>query len=215
MNILVLAPHPDDEAIGCGGAVLNHVDRRDRVVTVFLTSGELGLKTLPPAAAREVREAEALAAAAILGTASTLFLRLQDWGIGDDVDAAAAAIRPILGEERPAVIYLPHPEDDHPDHRACLPALRGAMRSIAVPAPDLRGYEVWTPMPAWERAEDVTSVMPRKLAAVGAYRSQLEQFRYDRAVSGLNQYRGALAGRCEFAEVFVHLGPDEPGLTGH
>jgi hypothetical protein len=50
--------------------------------------------------------------------------------------------------------------------------------------------------------EDVTDVMARKLRAVRCYASQLGHFGYDRAVRGLNAYRGALAARTRYAEVF-------------
>jgi hypothetical protein len=53
-------------------------------------------------------------------------------------------------------------------------------------------------------AEDISRFMRRKLRAVRCYQSQLEEFRYDRAVRGLNQYRGCLAARCRYAEVFQY-----------
>ena len=46
MNVVLIAPHPDDESIGCGGTVCHHTDRGDRVAVVFLSSGELGLQHL-------------------------------------------------------------------------------------------------------------------------------------------------------------------------
>jgi LmbE family N-acetylglucosaminyl deacetylase len=55
--------------------------------------------------------------------------------------------------------------------------------------------------------EDVSAVMGRKMRAVRCYRSQIGHFRYDRAVRGLNQYRGALAARRRYAEVFRHERP--------
>ena len=59
MNILILAPHPDDETIGCGGTLCLHAARGDYVSAVFLTSGELGLKHLPKKEAWAIRESEA------------------------------------------------------------------------------------------------------------------------------------------------------------
>ena len=87
MNVLVIAPHPDDETIGCGGTLCLHQQRGDRVAVVFLTSGELGLKQLPRAKAWAVRETEGRAAAKILGLARAEFLRQPDWMLADQVDS--------------------------------------------------------------------------------------------------------------------------------
>src|SRR5438876_784267 len=99
MNVLVLAPHPDDESIGCGGTICLHTGRGDRVAIAFLTSGELGLSELPQEKARGVREREAERAAEILGIASLNFFRFADRHVGDQVEKAAEALRPILRRE--------------------------------------------------------------------------------------------------------------------
>jgi LmbE family N-acetylglucosaminyl deacetylase len=203
-NILVIAPHPDDESIGCGGTLCRHTARGDRVAAVFLTSGELGLEHLPREEAWRVREGEAEAAAEVLGLADLTFLRRPDWFVDEGVDEAAALLRPVLAREAPQSIYLPHDREWHPDHRAALAVVRAACRDSGIPAPDLRTYEIWTPLSEYDQVKDITSVMARKLRAVRCYRSQLAGFRYDRAVRGLNQYRGALAAQCRYAEVFRH-----------
>jgi LmbE family N-acetylglucosaminyl deacetylase len=203
VNVLVIAPHPDDEAIGCGGTIALHADRGDCVRAVFLTSGELGLAHLPPADAWRVREAEAERAASVLGIAATAFLRQPDWYLGEDVSTAAAALAQLLDRHAPDVIYLPHPHEWHPDHQAALPILRSALANHAGAPSELWAYEIWTPLQVFDRAQDITATMARKLRAVRSYASQLAGFRYDRAVRGLNQYRGALAARCRFAEVFA------------
>jgi LmbE family N-acetylglucosaminyl deacetylase len=201
MNVLVIAPHPDDEAIGCGGAICLHAARGDRVVVVFLTSGELGIKGLEHEAVRRIRESEALAAAAILGVADAVFFRRPDYALGECVHETARDLAPVLEREAPAVVYLPHPQEWHPDHRAAEPILRRALADASPPR-RARLYEVWTPMADHDDGEDISSVMRRKLQAVRAHASQVQQLRYDRAVRGLNQYRGALAWGCRYAEVF-------------
>src|SRR5437773_9361748 len=111
MNILVIAPHPDDEALGCGGAIRLHANRGDRVVCVYLTSGELGLKHLPIAEAHQIRESEARAAAQILGIANVHFLRQPDWFLADFVKPTSDMLGEILCREQPKLVYLPHPND--------------------------------------------------------------------------------------------------------
>ncbi|MDB6018586.1 MAG: uncharacterized protein JWR19_3075 [Pedosphaera sp.] len=205
MNILVIAPHPDDEAIGCGGTICKHTARGDRVTVAFLTSGELGLKRLPREKAWNIREAEARSAAKILRITHAEFLRLPDWTAGTYVKEGARLLTPILKREKPGIIYAPHPCEWHPDHQAALPMLRAALRKSDFAPAELRGYEVWTPMVEHDHVENISEVMPRKLRALRAHRSQLEEFDYERAVRGLNQFRGELAGKCRYAEVFQTL----------
>ncbi len=205
MDALVIAPHPDDEVIGCGGAIRSRVERGERVSVVFLTSGELGLKHFPRERAWKVRETEARKSSRILGLAKLHFLRQPDWMLGDHVSATATALKPLLDEEKPGIIYLPHPNDGHPDHQATLPILRAALKRCRDLKPKLLAYEVWTPLAAPDVAVDISRVMPCKLRALRAHRSQLDEFDYVKAMTGLNQFRGALAGKCRFAEVFQTL----------
>jgi LmbE family N-acetylglucosaminyl deacetylase len=206
--VLVVAPHPDDEAIGCGGAICLHGRRGERVQVAFLTSGERGIDGVPPEEVRAVREAEAALAAEVLGVERTHFLRLPDLGVQDAIGPGACRLGEVLRAHRPAVVYLPHPEEDHPDHQAALPLVRAALARVCEGRlPELRAYEVWTPLARYDWPEDVSAVMVRKLRAVRCYRSQLRLFRYDRAVQGLNRYRGCLAARCRYAEVFRSADP--------
>lgn len=205
MNVLVIAPHPDDESIGCGGALCKHAGRGDRVVVVYLTSGELGLKHLPREKAWRIREREARAAANLLGVTEVVFMRGPDWRVGDEASKWAGALSAIFKREMPELIYLPHPLEWHPDHQAALPIVNAALTQSEIPAPTLRGYEVWTPLSEYDHVEDIGAMMPRKMRALRAHRSQLKEFDYERAVRGLNQYRGALAAKCRYAEVFQAL----------
>jgi len=204
-NVLVIAPHPVDEVIGCGGTIRLRVENGERVTAVFLTSGELGLKSLPRAQAWMVRENEATHAARILGLKELNFLRQPDWMLGEHVSATARLLSKVLETEKPDIIYLPHPKDGHPDHQATVPILRGALRSCSSFKPELLAYEIWTPLAQHEVVVDISAVMPRKLRALRAHHSQLDEFDYVRAVRGLNQFRGTLAGKCRYAEVFQRL----------
>lgn len=212
MNVLVIAPHPDDESIGCGGAICLHAKRGERVTVVYLTSGELGLKHLPRDRACRTREREAEKAARILGVSTCHFLRLPDWFTGGNISDATRKLAPLVKRARPELIYLPHADEWHPDHKAALPIVRGALKAgdASRLRPTLRAYEVWTPLLDYDHVEDITAVMPRKLRALRAHRSQLKEFDYARAVSGLNAFRGELSARCRYAEVFQTVDP-KPG----
>jgi len=202
MNVLVIAPHPDDESIGCGGTICLHADRGDRVAAVFLTSGEMGLTDLSEGDARRTRERESEDAAGILGISSVTFLRRPDKHLEQDTLHAAEALKPILEREKPEIIYLTHERDFHRDHRASVSIVQTAVRASEIATPALLSYEVLTPLTEFDRAEDISAVIRRKLKAVCAHRSQVRQFRYDRALRAMNRFRGVVAGAGRYAEVF-------------
>ncbi|MHC4944096.1 MAG: PIG-L family deacetylase [Planctomycetota bacterium] len=115
-DVLVLAPHPDDEVIGCGGAIALHTDRGDRVMVVHLTDGAGGgaLRNLS-----EIRKEEARAAGGILGVQEFLALDFPDGRLLPDA-AAVERIRQIVLDHRPSVVYAPSSFEIHPDHIAAL-----------------------------------------------------------------------------------------------
>ncbi len=205
LRILVVAPHPDDESIGCGGTIRLHFERGDRLSVVFLTSGEMGLKHLPREEAWRIRESESERASEILGIHALHFLRGPDWYLNECEEEIGSALAPILKRESPEVIYLPHPGEWHPDHKASLPIVLAGLPRASIPAPRLLTYEVWTPLPEYDHGENITPVLRHKMRGVRAHRSQVQQLRYDRGVLGLNRYRGAIAWGCPYAEVFQHV----------
>ena len=211
MTVVVLAPHPDDEAIGCGGLLRLAASRGERTVAVFLTSGEAGVPGVRADEAARIREGEAEAAAGVLQLSRAVFLRGRDWSLSSDAARIAPALRSVLEEESPATVHLPHPDDGHRDHQAAWRALGLALPPGLDPA--LPAYEVWTPMPWFDDVVDIGPALPEKLAALACYRSQLQRLRFDRAAEGLARYRGALAGGCEYAEVYRHeLRPPAPAV---
>jgi LmbE family N-acetylglucosaminyl deacetylase len=202
MNVLVVAPHPDDEVIGCGGTLCQYAKEGARITVVFLTSGELGLKHLPVPKAQTLREREANQAAKLLGVRGLHFLRAPDWFVGSATGKLATRLGKILELEMPQLIFVPHQGEWHPDHKAALPLLAAALTKSRAPIPEIRTYEVWTPLTEFDHVINITSIMPRKLRALRAHKSQLKEFNYERAIRGLNAFRGELQAKCRYAEVF-------------
>ena len=205
MNVVVIAPHPDDESLGCGGTLRQYALHGDRVVVIFLTSGEHALKHLPREDAWKVREAEACAAAEVLGLSKLEFMRCPDWFLSQHLNDAAGKLRELLRRESPDAVFVPHEQDAHPDHRVAQQIFRSAAAGLSGCAPSLLDYEIWTPMIRYNHLVDIGPTLRDKVRAVRCYKSQLESFRYDQAVRGLNRFRGALHTQWRHAEAFDNL----------
>lgn len=110
MDILVLAAHPDDAELGCGGTIASHVARGYKVGIADFTRGELGTR-----GTAEIRDKEAAASAEILGLSARTNLGLRDGffeNTGEEKLKVAAAIRTF----RPEVVFACAVNDRHPDH---------------------------------------------------------------------------------------------------
>ena len=208
-RVLVVAPHPDDEAIGPGATLVLHHQLGDAVDALFVTSGVHGDNRgrLPDDEYVALRRREAQAAAAALGIGRTDFWDYPDGMVVTEGDLAAVVARlaaHVLAT-RPAVIYAPHPGEQHSDHHFVSLAVQRAVAAAKNAAPRVLGYEVWSPLqPDW--AVDVAAVYDTKLAAIRCYKSQLELNDIPRAVDGLNRYRAVLLPPGgAYAEAFAEM----------
>jgi LmbE family N-acetylglucosaminyl deacetylase len=220
-KVVVLAPHMDDEVIGCGGSLAQHVTRGGQVTVIFFTDGRDGGR-IPDGEAdvtpsrdslSRIRKSEARAALATLGIADAIFLDgvdcqvLSSPGLGERLREHLLAIQPDL-------VYLPFFLEEHPDHRAIshllLAAAQGTRLSFRC-----HGYEVWTPLFP-NCLVNIDDTIEQKRQAIAHYRSQTADSDYVHTAFGLNAYRsGALLGPCRYAEAFCALSlPDYLQLFG-
>ena len=115
-RVLVIAPHPDDEVLGCGGVIARHSARGDRVQVVVVSRGAPDI--FPPEEVERTRS-ELAAAHQLLGVKDVHFLDFPAPRL-DTVPAAslAAALKGVILQVRPSTVYLPHHGDLHGDHKA-------------------------------------------------------------------------------------------------
>ena len=187
----VVAPHPDDESLGCGGAIALLRRFEIDVSVLMITDGTLShpnSKRFPAPALRDLREGEMLDALKILGVpaSNATFLRFKDRSIPDfDNENFAAAVEiceEYLRRTKPQTVLLPWRRDPHPDHRATTGIFFEAIKKLNEP-PRILEYPIWI----WELAEaadapragevrafrlDIKTVSEQKQAAIAAHRSQ-------------------------------------------
>jgi LmbE family N-acetylglucosaminyl deacetylase len=188
-RVLVFAPHPDDESIGCGG-LLTLLARAGVPTRVVLVSDGAGAGGLPPGAG-EVRQQEFRAALSRLGV--TDFAQL---GFPDGELTLGPALEAAISHEVQAFsapwIFVPASIDLHRDHRVVTEAARrAAMQSAAVAA--LWHYETWSPLQV-SHVLDISEVLESKLAALAEHRTALACGNYLAGTEGLARHRALLLG---------------------
>lgn len=221
-SALVLAPHYDDEVLGCGGLLAQLAAAGAAVRVLFLTDGGGGVEEVGDRAAyRARRRAEAAAVAARIGFAGTEHLAIPDSELGHRLDEAAAAIERALAAFRPELLLVPAPTEASADHRAAFAALHrllGSVRqggehgaALAEAARDLAilAYEINRPGYP-DLLVDVSAELPLLEEAMALYASQQLRRDYWRASLGLRRYRTlTLPAEIEAAEGYRRLALDD------
>jgi LmbE family N-acetylglucosaminyl deacetylase len=177
-RVLVIAPHPDDETLGCGGTIARHAQAGDAVCVLVVTDGGSSRAGgYGRAAIRAIRAQEAAAAITQLQPGEIVQFGLPEsrWTPADFQTRLAA----LLARVRPTLIYTTSCVDFHPEHRRV--ALGLAKTLATTPQPDLRAvrlYELQVPLtPVLTNAlVDIGPVAAHKERALAAYTTQRASF---------------------------------------
>jgi LmbE family N-acetylglucosaminyl deacetylase len=180
---LILAPHADDESLGCGGLIAACCERGQQPVVVILTDGSAshpGSKQYPPERLRQVRAAEARQAVAALGLAAEnlLFFNYPDTALPSTREVSDQMA--TLARDRGCTVMLaPWLHDPHCDHEAAAIMAREAARRVRC---RLLSYPVWgwllppdRPLPVRQVAGyklPIAAHLQAKRSAVAAHASQ-------------------------------------------
>ena len=218
MSVLVVAAHPDDEVLGCGGAIAKHAQRGEDVAVCFLSDGVTSRESNTGHAPElHRRRVAALEAAGILGVSEVRFGDLPDNRMDSlDLLTTARAVQAHIREFAPAIVYTHFAGDLNVDHRLTHEAVMTACRPqptsgvVTVLQFETTSSTEWRApsasfafQPDW--FVDIDSTLNTKLEALDAYAEELRLWPHARsreALEHLARWRGATIGRGA-AEAFV------------
>jgi len=202
-KIVVFAPHPDDETLGCGGTIAKKIDSGYEVFIVFLTDGRYALKEVGvvserccPLKMKDLRKRDALKASKVLGLPeeNLFFLEIEDKTLQKHRKYAENKIVRILMDVNPTEIYLPQKMEYNLDHQMTNLIVREALKNSGLNPIEYQYTIAWK-FPFYilkhilnERSfdiltckllkcklvrVDISQYLPIKKMAILAYRSQL------------------------------------------
>lgn len=200
-QVLVIAPHADDEVLGCGGTIQAHVARGDRASVVVVSNRVLDHAEDPAYIAETKRLAGA--AAKLIGVDAVFFCDLPDEQVDRLLIDVIVPLERVIQQVRPDIVYVPNGDDTDQDHRAVAAACRVACRSIDA----VLTFEVPGPTRHF-RPNYYVNIEPyleRKIEAMRLYEGELRPYPHPRSPEGLRIHAQARGLDCQLAaaEAFV------------
>jgi N-acetylglucosamine malate deacetylase 1 len=216
MKVLVIAPHMDDEVLGCGGTIVRHVDSGDYVAVCVVANRaydhkyDTGLIEREKVSCKKAKE--------ILSYQDLLFLDLLDEQLDRSQIDIIAPLEEIVSGCKPDIVYIPHRGDLNQDHRAVFEAARvvcrpnaghrvTTLRAFEVPSStdQVPGANEWPFLPNYY--VNIEDSLERKIEAMACYSTESKAFPHPRSKEGLQVYaqkRGMEVG-IKTAEAFSVL----------
>ena len=198
-KILVLAPHADDDSIGCGGLLLKY---SKQCKVVCLTDGRLGDPNVPINELMRIRKEEFISAMNFAVLEDYQFLNTHDGNLLSEFDRFAQ-----IDFEDYNYIFIPNILDQHPDHKAVGIHLAKLLKSKKIKV-KICMYEVWNALALPNSYIDISDISQKKKEMVSLYQSQIKHIDYQNRILSLNNFRGMSVG-VEYAEVYSCLSTKE------
>lgn len=214
-NIIFVAPHPDDETLGCGGTILKHRDQGDAVHWLIVT----GMGENFPVNRILARDAEIATVASHYRFESVHSLKLPATSLDAvPIGTIVNAIKPVFEATIADTVYLPYRGDVHTDHKIVFDAVASCTKWFRCPSiKRILAYETLSETEFGINPDsngfrpnvfiDVSAYIEKKLDVLNCYAQELGDFPFPRSletVRALAALRGATAG-CPAAEAFMLL----------
>ena len=188
-NVLVIAPHADDEVLGCGGAIQWHVEKGDTVFVVILAN-----RVIDHSIDEDyIKKTKSIATkvANFLGVKEVFFKDLCDEKLDFSLIDLIIAIESAIEKVKPQIAYIPSKKDTNQDHRATFEACKVALRYVN----KVLAYEIVNSSKDFSPNVflNTEKYINAKLKAVELYREEIREFPYPRSLKGvriMSQYRG-------------------------
>jgi LmbE family N-acetylglucosaminyl deacetylase len=216
MRVLVIAPHMDDEVLGCGGTIVRHIENGDALSVCYIAHRIYEHKF--DKVKNDIEKQHTDKAKEMLGYKESVFLNLNDERLDVCIQDILIPLEDYILKIKPDIVYCPFRGDNNQDHRAVFDAVRIATRtSAATFVKRLLMYEVPSSTeqspPILESAflpnyyVDITRYIDKKIEAYRCYETEKRHYphpRSEEAIKILAQKRGIEIG-FEYAEAFMML----------
>ncbi|MCH1613327.1 MAG: PIG-L family deacetylase [Flavobacteriales bacterium] len=213
-TVLIIAAHPDNEVLGCGGTIARHIFQGDKVHLVFMSDGVKSRSQFSEEKLKRRMDASKLAMS-LLGISSSQYLGFQDNKMDNTTLLdIIQKLEPIIDNLKPSVVYTHHHGDLNIDHQLTHSAVMTACRPVPnFSVREIYGFEVLSST-EWSNSlqsffkptyyVDITDHISTKISAAKAYEEEMRDPPHSRSIKHIEvlaQHRGYSIG-VDMAEAF-------------